>query len=387
MEKYLRVNAVEVELPSGRKLYSFPIDGKRIPDIATVARVRRTEENKIVGFQRPEVRKHIQEITEYIENSIDAMIPNAIVIAFSDKIIFSPIAIAALSNSTILEDPLEDTESPVGRIGILTIPLPESLESDDRPGWIVDGQQRTFAIKAANVERFPIMVCAFFEKNEKVQAEQFVNVNNVKTLPSTLINELLPNIDRVPTRLVNRQIAARITETLAHGKDTPFNGLVKSTTTKSGVVALNSIVFPLEAMLKDKTSFIRKLLESNNNQLESLDEIALFLKVYWRVVSELFNDVWGLKPGISRLMHGTGIWALMFLANVIKNEAEGELLSVDIQDKLEKIVPYCHWTKNSGDWKDIDGFGQDVVWNGFQNTARDKQILTSYLIRKYRENS
>ena len=385
MGKILRVNAVEVSLPSGRKLYAFPIDGKRIPEFATVARVRRTEEDQLVGFQRAEVKKHIREITEYIESDSDVIIPNAIVIAFSDKIKFSPIAIAALSNSTVLEDPLDDTESPEGRIGILTIPIPESIESDNKPGWIVDGQQRTFAIKAAQVEKFPIMVCAFFEEDEKVQAEQFVNVNNVKTLPSTLINELLPNLRRVPTRLVNRQLAATITEGLAHGKDSPFNGIVKSTTAKDGFVTLNSLVFPIEAMLKDKSSFIRKKLDSSANQLEALNEIILFLKNYWQVVREVFHDAWGLKPGNSRLMHGVGIWSLMCLANVMQNHAENTLNVDEIRKNLKKLVPHCHWTKDSGDWKDIDGFGQNIAWNDFQNTVRDKQILTSYIIRKYRE--
>ena len=74
------------------------------------------------------------------------------------------------------------------------------------------------------------------------------------------------------------------------------------------------------------------------------------------------------------------------MANVIKNDADEELSAADIHKKLKKIAPYCHWTKDSGDWEDIDGFGQDIMWNGFQNTARDKQVITSYIIRKYRES-
>ena len=63
---------------------------------------------------------------------------------------------------------------------------------------------------------------------------------------------------------------------------------------------------------------------------ESTLEIATYLKSYWQVVSELFVDSWGLKPGSSRLMHGVGIWALMFLANVVKNDADEELSVEDV---------------------------------------------------------
>ena len=66
------------------ELFSFPIEGKKIFDIATVSHLRRGEDGDTEGFQRPEVRAHIRNIAEYIENP-DSMIPNAIVLAIYDS--------------------------------------------------------------------------------------------------------------------------------------------------------------------------------------------------------------------------------------------------------------------------------------------------------------
>src|SRR5256885_8028317 len=46
------------------------------------------------------------------------------------------------------------------------------LDEEERPGWIVDGQQRAAAIRDARVTRFPIFVNAFITEEVAEQRAQ-----------------------------------------------------------------------------------------------------------------------------------------------------------------------------------------------------------------------
>jgi DGQHR domain-containing protein len=63
-----------------------------------------------------------------------------------------------------------------------------------KPGFIVDGQQRSAAVRDAEVESVPLCVVAFVAASEEEQREQFVLVNSAKPLPKALIYELLPSM-------------------------------------------------------------------------------------------------------------------------------------------------------------------------------------------------
>src|SRR4051812_39738653 len=82
----------EIRLPALRirqgqqYIYTFGVDGKMIPAFATVSRVHR-EDIQLQGYQRPEVLSHIRAIRRYLESN-GAMLPNAIVIAFDDRVAF-----------------------------------------------------------------------------------------------------------------------------------------------------------------------------------------------------------------------------------------------------------------------------------------------------------
>src|SRR5258705_4240256 len=84
--KELRVPAIEVRQSPGRILYAFAVDGKLIPAIATISRIRRSN-GVLHGYQRPEVLAHINEIRKYLESS-SPMIPNAVVVAFDSRVRF-----------------------------------------------------------------------------------------------------------------------------------------------------------------------------------------------------------------------------------------------------------------------------------------------------------
>src|SRR5262245_38490405 len=85
----VRVPALEVLQGASQRLYSFAIDGKLLGSFVTVSRVKRNDSGSILGYQRPEVISHIAEIRNYIESD-DPMIPNALVIAFDDRVRFEP---------------------------------------------------------------------------------------------------------------------------------------------------------------------------------------------------------------------------------------------------------------------------------------------------------
>ena len=141
--KTLKLPALEITQGPKRRIYSFAVDGKRLPEFATVSRIKRTEDNDLFGYQRPEVVSHINEIKQYVESE-SPMIPNSIVVAFDDSVRFVP----------------SDKGDAVGpsRHGYLHIPLQAGVEEHEKPAWIVDGQQRAAAIRNARIEEFPISV-------------------------------------------------------------------------------------------------------------------------------------------------------------------------------------------------------------------------------------
>src|SRR5690348_5375365 len=85
----IRVRALEITQGPDRCLYSFAIDGKRVPDITTVSRIRRGEQGDLAGYQRPEVLAHVKAIRRYLE-SPGALMPNALVVAFDPRVVFEP---------------------------------------------------------------------------------------------------------------------------------------------------------------------------------------------------------------------------------------------------------------------------------------------------------
>lgn len=85
----LRLPALRVRQGAARTLYTFAVDGKLLASFATVSRIRRDDDRTIFGYQRPEVLSHIAEIRRYLESS-NPMLPNAIVVAFDERVRFIP---------------------------------------------------------------------------------------------------------------------------------------------------------------------------------------------------------------------------------------------------------------------------------------------------------
>lgn len=362
----LRLPALEIQQGRKRKLYTFAVDGKKLSLFTTVSRVRR-EQRQIEGYQRPEVLAHVGAIRSYIESGTP-MIPNAIVVAFDTRVRF---------------EATNEPDSPVGYVtpGVLVIPVDQDLADEDKPGWIVDGQQRCAAVREADVHTFPLCVTAFITASEGEQRAQFILVNSTKPLPKGLIYELLPTTEGpLPPALMRKRFPSMLVERLNHDEDSPLWQMIHTPTTPDGVVKDNSVLRMLENSLSDGCLYNYRDPDTGAGDIE---EMLLILKPFWRAVKKVFDHAWGQQPRRSRLMHGVGIASLGYLMDAITDSYLAKGLMPDEADYVAELEPLreaCPWT--SGYWQ----FGPDSIrrWNELQNTPKDIQLLTGHLLREHR---
>src|SRR5262249_20824013 len=142
------------------------------------------------------------------------------------------------------------------RPGTLIIPMDGAALEDEKPGFIVDGQQRLAAIREATLVSFPTCVTAFITDDVCEQTEQFILVNSTKPLPKGLIYELLPSTQGVlPTQLEKRRLPAYLLERLNRDEDSPLRFKIQTPTAPQGVIKDNSILRMLENSLSDGILF------------------------------------------------------------------------------------------------------------------------------------
>jgi DGQHR domain-containing protein len=351
----LSLPCIKTEQTPGKPIYSFVVDGKKIPQFATISRIKRDEDHKLVGYQRPEVEDHINDIKLYLDSQ-DAVLPNSLVIAFQKKLCFE-------KKETIGD----------GEIGTLQI----DIGGEEKSGWIVDGQQRVAAMRLLKKQKFPVSVIGFESQDASEERKQFVLVNNTKPLPKSLVYELLPSIEGdVPPKLRKRQEAYRLLERLNLDVMSPFHLRVKNVTS----------AHLEDANIKDMS--VLKMIENGMtdgvlSRFNRKPKRLSLLKNYWTAVSKIYPDAWGLPPKKSRLTHGVGIVSMGYLMDAIGYRIlQGDVIPPKeaFQDELE-LLGTIPWTE--GVWH----FGKDTIlpWNGIQNTGQHIDMVTNYLIRVYRE--
>lgn len=363
-----RVPALRIRQGEKRQLFSLAIDGKQINKIAAISRIRRGEED-LIGYQRPEVRSHIKEIQRYIE-SANPMIPNPVIIAFDQRVRFEPM----LENSDM---------------GHLVIPYSEE-SNFEKPGFIVDGQQRTAALRETDVNSFMMPVSAFIANDAEEQREQFMLVNSTKPLPKTLLYELAPHTHgRLPSDLQLRKFPSLLTQRLNFGEG-PLAGRIKTATNPDGVIADNSMIKMIDSSLREGALY---RFRDPATGLGDEAKMVKLLNNFWTAVEAVFTDDWDKKPRYSRLLHGVGILALGSLMDEIDQvhqEYRGESGWKDIPPitrfvtELNRIKPLCAWS--TGIWHlgtDIDGQPITRKWNEVQNLSKDISLVTDYLVTNY----
>jgi DGQHR domain-containing protein len=363
---FLRLPALEITQGANRILYSFAVDGKQISTFATVSRIRRQKDEELCGYQRPEVLSHIAEIRRYLESS-NPMIPNAIVVAFDESVRFEAAE----------ESP---TASPYSRAGCIIIPVDPELADQEKPGWIVDGQQRMAAIRDASIRDFPICVTAFIAKDDQEQKEQFILVNSTKPLPKGLIYELLPTTQmRLPSLLQRRRFPALLSNRLNYDSDSPFKGKIRTATNATGVVQDNSVLKMLENSLSDGVLYRFREPDTGSGDVESMLTVV---KAFWHATAKTFKDAWELPPLRSRLVHGAGIVSMGFLMDAIADRHYDvkEFSPDHFLGDLQPFQRVCRWTQGYWDF----GPGAQRKWNEIQNTSKDIKLLANYLLLQYR---
>lgn len=362
----LRLPALRIR-QGGQFIYTFGVEGKRIHEFATVSRVHRDDQTSLHGYQRPEVLSHIRAIQRYLESD-GAMLPNAVVVAFDERVSFE----AAGTPSSV------DYVS----TGELVIPIDESLPEDQKPAWLVDGQQRSAAIRDADLEEFAVAAVGFIAHGEAEQRSQFILVNNTKPLPKGLIHELLPDtLGHLPTAYAKKQLPAEILARLNFGdraEGAPFAGRIATPTMANGYIKDNSVLKMIENSLYDGALYQYRDPEDGTGDVR---EMVLHLNFFWTAVQDVFREAWELPPTKSRLTHGAGIQAMGYVMDTLTDGIPTSgLADLGIHATIKRLAEDCAWT--SGTWE----FGGDQVrrWNGIQNTPNDLKLLTSHLLRALR---
>jgi DGQHR domain-containing protein len=348
-------------------LYLLSLTAQEIRQVADISRVSRDNTGDLIGYQRPEVRQHVQEITDYL-NGDQVLFPNPIIIALPSTVSFVCSRGSGNKDSSAVA-------------GTLKIPFPNG--DGRKPGWIVDGQQRALALARSRRQDFPVPVNAFIADSVELQRDQFLRINNTRPLPRGLVTELLPEIGTpLPPRLSLRQTPSALCDLLNRDTDSPFCGLIRrpsgsNDTRGKAVVTDTSIVQMLQESLTSPSGY---LFPFRNPSSGETDFAGLWtaLLVYWAAVRDTFPEAWGKPPTQSRLMHGTGIRAMgrlmdRVMARIDPGHADA---STQVRADLALLAPYCRWT--SGRWEELD-----LRWNQVENLPRHTHELSSFLIRTH----
>ena len=362
----IRRRALRIEQDPEHPLYLFTMTGTELLEIADISRVSRDDAGKLLGYQRAEVKKHVQNIVDYL-NSGKVLFPNAIILALSSDVKFR-------------SSRGPDVNDGCAVAGTLEIPF----RNGKKPAWIVDGQQRVLALSKCNNPNMIVPVSAFVADEIDLQREQFFRVNSSKNLPPGLITELLPEVSTtLPPRLAQRKIPSAICDWLNQADTSPMKGLIRRNSStadekKAAVITDTSIVNMIDESLKSASGCLFPY--RNLATLETdFDGICRILVTYWTAVKNVFPDAWGKPPDKSRLMHGVGIRAMGRLMDRIMPSIRLQQKNpvAEAQKELGRISDVCHWT--SGRWEELGG----MKWNELQNVSRHINHLSSLLIRAY----
>lgn len=350
-------------------IYLFALTGEELLDVADVSRISRDEAGKLIGYQRPEVKRHVRDIVDYLDGE-DVIFPHAVIVAFSSKVKFTS------SRGPKVNDGLSTA-------GELKIPRPEPGKA--KPGWIVDGQQRALAISKSKRKQLPIPVCAFITDDVETQRDQFLRINNSKPLPRGLVTELLPEVSApITANTSTHRLPSSLVNSLNNEANSPFHGLIKRSSTSTDdrvhtIIPDGPLLKALRESLVHPSGclFVYRNLASND---ADIDRIWFTVVTFWSAVKRTFPDAWGKAPTESRLMHSAGLTSMSRLmdrvmphVSLTTNDPVGAVV-----EELELIKPVCRWT--DGTWEELN-----LEWNEVENVSRHIRGLTNFLIRTYVE--
>ncbi len=362
------VRALHATQGAGVDVFAFFMRGADIVRIADISRIGRDEQERLHGFQRPEIRSHVKGIVDYL-NQGSVLFPNAIILAISPTVRF------AASRGT---RPTGDEGT--AQTGTLRIPL---YEEGKRVAWIVDGQQRSLALSQAENKTILVPVIGFVSDRLDIQREQFILVNKAKPLPNRLIDELLPETTGavLPRELSLRKIPSELCGLLNRDPKSPFFQLIRrpsdGTAIATAVVNDSAVINMIRSSINNPLGALATFRVTTHGRDDAdVESMYRILIIFWSAVKTVFPSAWGKDPRHSRLMHSAGILAM----GVLMDRILGRLsLSPDVESverELRKVAPTCRWTE--GAWQSIG-----IRWNEIQNTPRDIRRLQTALVQAY----
>jgi DGQHR domain-containing protein len=368
----IRRRALRILQDARNPLYLFTLRADEILKIADISRISRDNDTDLIGYQRPEVRRHVQAIQAYLDNkSGDVLFPNSIILSLSSAVTFRQVRGPKVDDG-------------IAEAGTIEIRLPKP--GAPKPAWIVDGQQRALALSRCKRKDFPVPINAFVADDVEVQRAQFLLVNSSKPLPRGLISELLPKVNTVlPPSLAIRRAPAAFCELLNKDPASPFQGLIRRASSakgasKSQVVSDNSLIQVLQESLRTPSGCLFSYHNVATGETDFAG-IRKLLLLYWNAVRETFPDAWGLPPSRSRLMHSVGLRAMGRLMDRVMGSIDVEARDAGrrVRRELAPLVGVCRWT--SGTWDD-----SGIRWNQLQNVPAHVRFLTNFLQRAYHES-
>lgn len=341
--------AIKAEQSTEHLVMCFSATAAEITNFSTIERIARDGDGHLSGFQRPQISTHIQEIKDYLKRD-DAVLPNPIVIAFTDNIEIKNIS------DHIVELTIDTKNGP--------------------PGLVVDGQQRLSALNLIPEKNFKVFVSALVCKSDAELRRQFVLINNTRPLPKSLIYELLPTVEGLPHRFSSRSFAATLASRLNYDPSSSLNGMIHQHTNPSGIINDTAIQKVVINSLHD--GILREFMRHPDGPDKSFELISEF----YRAVSLVFKEDWnGHKPKTSRLVHGAGIVAMGYVMEILALNL-GARTWEEFQKGMAPIVGKTAWT--AGTWE----FAQNDhrIWNSIQNTPNHTSALAHYLMRVMRDS-
>lgn len=369
--KGLRRRALLVEQHPRHPLYLFTMTGDELAQYASVFHAGRGEGGELLGYQRPEVARHIRSITRYIDGP-EVLFPNSIILALHSSVSFE-------------RGPrVPKLEEPYGIPGFLRFPVPTATGT--KPAWVVDGQQRVAAIaKSSRRSTLVVPVSAFVADEIDVQREHFIRVNSSKPLPQRLLSELLPHVDaQLSEGLDLRKVPSALCDQLNQDPASPFFGLIwrstLSSAAKKRAVCMDTCIIQ---MLEDSMNRANGCLFPYRNLATGRADVASMqrlLYVYWTAVRDVWPSAWGISSRDSRLMHGAGLRAMGRVMDRVMGRVDlnARGLAKYVRGELARLRPTVRWT--SGEWDELG-----LAWNEVQNTPTHVRKLSSYLVRSYME--
>lgn len=351
-------------------VYVMFLRGLDLQQVADINRLTRSKKGSLSGFQRKGIQDHVNEIAQYLEKG-GALFPNAVILALDPPAQFQS------SRGTKAAKAIPGITP-----GRVTLPL---RAEGQRAAWIVDGQQRSLAIKKSGAADLVIPVVGFEAATLDVQRQQFILVNRARPLPKRLIDELLPNTRGalLPRDLSARQLPSQLCNALNTQDDSPFKGMLRR---PSQGRAPERVVTDTAVL-----TMIRRSLNNPNGALASLkaldgpsndaNEMLGVLKDFWTAVRQVFTTAWGKPASESRLMHSAGISAMGELMDriVARAPSDQELRPYFVRE-LTRIAKDCAWT--DGRWARVNR-----SWDSFQNTPTDIKLLSQVLVQLYAQRS